>query len=620
MLTRYIRQRRSELLDAGRAVTAPHRQRDVSRLEAFPRRITITALSLLSALLFWGRAVTQLHLRHPHEDAFILFRYAQHLAKGDGIVFNIGGPHAEGATDFLWMILLALGVKASIDIALVAASLNACGAGIITWGLLRLFLGERSIRATDLAFSIFIALTTPFIAGSHASIDGFSTEVYCALVILGYQCCVSEQLRPLLLTPYLAILLGLFRPDGLLIGATQVCVAFVRKRQSRTLLRRLAFHLVWSGLIGAAYFRWRYAYFGLLLPLPLYVKSRGLTPFPGLEENITWVLEAGHVLPVIGLLLILLFTQRQRGRFKRKTLRCLAATAPAVTLFIALAVAYQSQNVDFRFQAPIFVLMQAAMVLSLSHRIASAQGLLGRSVWPVLGALAMLPAVAQGKKIWPTDYMDNTAVRLAPSLDGTTMVLTEAGRLPYWTNARVIDLVGLNDPRSAIRPPDAGYVASLKPDVIMFHTAGTLDESKLSSFIARPESGVVRVSSVALSASLSDGYRSLVDKPLTGFPSGVLHHRLAAAVLSQYLGSSDDFEVLLVRYGGAFRHVWAIRKTLAQASTIARELERAGDNAAQYESYAERKKIRLGLEVCRLFLSIGPTSQLDANSAPRSCR
>jgi hypothetical protein len=225
MLTRYIRQRRSELLDAGRAVTAPHRQRDVSRLEAFPRRIAITALSLLSALLFWGRAVTQLHLRHPHEDAFILFRYAQHLAKGDGIVFNIGGPHAEGATDFLWMILLALGVKASIDIALVAASLNACGAGIITWGLLRLFLGERSIRATDLAFSIFIALTTPFIAGSHASIDGFSTEVYCALVILGYQCCVSEQLRPLLLTPYLAILLGLFRPDGLLIGATQVCVA-----------------------------------------------------------------------------------------------------------------------------------------------------------------------------------------------------------------------------------------------------------------------------------------------------------------------------------------------------------------------------------------------------------
>jgi len=45
-----------------------------------------------------------LTLGHPHEDAYILFRYAENLAAGHGIVFNVGGPRAEGATDFLHLL------------------------------------------------------------------------------------------------------------------------------------------------------------------------------------------------------------------------------------------------------------------------------------------------------------------------------------------------------------------------------------------------------------------------------------------------------------------------------------------------------------------------------------
>ena len=40
---------------------------------------------------------------HPHEDAFILFVYAENMAAGNGIVYFAGGGPAEGATDFLWM-------------------------------------------------------------------------------------------------------------------------------------------------------------------------------------------------------------------------------------------------------------------------------------------------------------------------------------------------------------------------------------------------------------------------------------------------------------------------------------------------------------------------------------
>ena len=43
----------------------------------------------------------------PQEDAAILFRYAENLFRTGEITYNLEGVKTEGATDFLWMILLA---------------------------------------------------------------------------------------------------------------------------------------------------------------------------------------------------------------------------------------------------------------------------------------------------------------------------------------------------------------------------------------------------------------------------------------------------------------------------------------------------------------------------------
>lgn len=62
-------------------------------------------LALIGLLI----AVTLWHLRmsFPFDDAYITFRYAENLAKGYGIVWNIGGPHTEGYTNFLLVFILA---------------------------------------------------------------------------------------------------------------------------------------------------------------------------------------------------------------------------------------------------------------------------------------------------------------------------------------------------------------------------------------------------------------------------------------------------------------------------------------------------------------------------------
>src|SRR5580700_8823141 len=73
----------------------------------FPLMVGVAGIIIASVI--W-----QFRLRFPFDDVFITFRYAQHLASGNGIVWNIGsmtdhaGPHTEGYTNFLFVALLAV--------------------------------------------------------------------------------------------------------------------------------------------------------------------------------------------------------------------------------------------------------------------------------------------------------------------------------------------------------------------------------------------------------------------------------------------------------------------------------------------------------------------------------
>src|SRR6266446_7875595 len=61
-------------------------------------------------LLLFSVAAVSLTYRFsipPSEDAAMLMRYAQHIIQGHGIVWNIGEKPVDGATDFLFMMVLA---------------------------------------------------------------------------------------------------------------------------------------------------------------------------------------------------------------------------------------------------------------------------------------------------------------------------------------------------------------------------------------------------------------------------------------------------------------------------------------------------------------------------------
>lgn len=48
------------------------------------------------------------------DDAFISFRYARNLVEGKGLVYN-AGERVEGFSNFLWTMLIALGMELKLD-------------------------------------------------------------------------------------------------------------------------------------------------------------------------------------------------------------------------------------------------------------------------------------------------------------------------------------------------------------------------------------------------------------------------------------------------------------------------------------------------------------------------
>ena len=122
----------------------------------------------------------------------------------------------------------------------------------------------------------------------------------------------------------------------------------------------------------------------------------------------------------------------------------------------------------------------------------------------------------------PVNYMDTFAPAMSAHLGADdVVVLTEAGKLPYWTAARVEEMIGLTNPHTALTPPSLGYLNALDPDVVMFNQAGTLDADKLVP-AGRRQSPVVSLTPEVLESAVHDEFRSVYEQGLAAYDDSPL--------------------------------------------------------------------------------------------------
>jgi hypothetical protein len=390
----------------------------------------------------------------PAEDAVILFQFSRNLAHTGAITFVAYGPHTEGATDFAWMVILSLAIKLGIEPFWFVAVANVVSMAVLAGVLLHLA-GQR-VKPLPLLFVVGAFTLT---AQYFAALVGFSSLPFACLLALLVLAYVRRSDTAL---PAMALVFCLFRPDGVIFAIPLLLSALIVNPVGR--LPRLALDLLLFALPGLCYFLWRWHYFGEFLPLPFLVKADAqrvahLFVFESLKAGV-------HYLLFSGLLLAYALRRHMRERDNWPLLLCLILL-PNVFYFAMRL----DQDIGDRFF--VYMPVGTAILLALNWRhVQSKASLLwvGLALWAVfiLGPFRYQEGILER-------YQHDNRVAIAKDLGALprgTLIATEAGILPYYSQWNAYDAWGLNTAEFAKRLFQPSDVDKLRPDLMLVYTGG----------------------------------------------------------------------------------------------------------------------------------------------------
>lgn len=473
-----------------------------------------TLVPLVLAVLFFLAAAYSVS-DYLLDDAFITYRYAQNIAGGHGVVWNIEGPATEG---FSSPLMVALMVPVEF-FHLPTLSVNQV-AGVVILGFLMpglLWFGIRSMRWKEGSRLEQVALLLPAVwlmlgpTAVHA-INGMETYLAIALltalvVAVGTEIRRLESGKPSAWTrvawiSLLAILVTLCRSEGIAQASICLAVMFLYRSSRGTAVRCLSV----LGAFCGVYAVWKLAVFGYLLPNPFYIKVGGAGN-AGLEEVIGFLssLAFAAVLPLIAWWL--------RPPIRVGDWDPVELTGAVMVAFFGVFFMFVQPVASPAYRmlwpyAPIILLLAAAALARIDAAIESAaasspttirQQLVSAAVW-----LLMVTAIGFGlvratpeqlvrnilshpfdleKLEFITNYQSHWKIGTvlgSLALDyETTVSATEAGIIPYFAATRSLDLVGLNDNVIARGSEDeiSQYLAENPIDIDYdLSTSGALDD------------------------------------------------------------------------------------------------------------------------------------------------
>lgn len=246
------------------------------------------------------------------DDAFISFRYAQNLADGHGLVYNVG-ERVEGYTNFLWTILAALVIRLGGDVATWSHLAGvALGLAIVLGSYVFAKDVSSATAAGSFAPTAAALLTSAIVATSQSLLlytargAGLETGLFTLLLLAALWLYRSphkaadqgRKAGPLIACGVTLALLSMTRPEGVLITGLLGLHLLVSeagrqgaaglRRASRGLRQAQATRMPYGQILlrplilAAAflaiflpYFLWRLSYYGDLLPNTFYAKTGG---------------------------------------------------------------------------------------------------------------------------------------------------------------------------------------------------------------------------------------------------------------------------------------------------------------------------------------------------------
>ena len=333
------------------------------------------------------------------DDAFISFRYALNLVRGDGLVFN-PGERVEGYSNPLWTLLMALGLVLGRDLEPWSVSwgvaFHAGTLGLLAWRAWSVR-GAAPEWALPLPAAALVAAAHPDWA-IHAT-SGLETSTYTFLVLAGFVALTGPRRTFSAAAGALVALAALTRPDGVLfaaLGLAYVAVeAWLARRARPALAVVAAFLLPWAPATLA-----RVLYYGSYFPNTYYAKSgslswwsQGLT-YVGLYFERYWAVLAGFVAGALALWVVRRVGSAVSVDGGRR--RVLAGTLLAVVASLAYGLYIARVGGDFmyaRMMVPVTPLLLVAGEAGLGVLVRGATARFAVTLAAVAATVLMPPPV-----------------------------------------------------------------------------------------------------------------------------------------------------------------------------------------------------------------------------------
>ena len=417
-------------------------------------------------VVLFGTAVAMTGLAWLHrfvqDDAFISFRYARHLAEGHGLVWNVGERPIEGFTNLLWTLLVALAMKCGREPVATSMVLG-LGSFVVTMlatqAIVTLLTGSRFA-----AWVATVLLGTNYTFSAYAT-GGLETQLQAALFTvaawLTLRVIVRKERRHLAALSVVLALAIATRLDSALvvvvlgIAATLAIVRDLEDGRSRS----LALLILPGGAGVVALVAWKLSYFGAVLPNTFYVKAASpALGFRGVEYVVAFLRHYGLLLASA---IASVFAVRAAKASGRRALVLLAAVA-LWTLYVA---AVGGDFMEFRFMVPVLPLFVAFLVWSW------VAGGAGRALTLAMTGALIFDSFAHEYDTSDEAFlMDGAGIETIPALqahlkdpnqdwatlgkalgasfderDQVSIAVMAAGAIPYYSDLRTIDMLGLND-------------------------------------------------------------------------------------------------------------------------------------------------------------------------------
>lgn len=250
------------------------------------------------------------------DDAFISFRYARNLVEGKGLVYNMG-ERVEGYSNFLWTMLIALGMELKLD---PIDTTNILGIiSFVLTILIFVYISWRFFKESS-PYGVFLSLTALcLLAHAHFrefATGGLETSFFTFLVSLGFAGLIfSKSQLGFLLTGLVLVIVMLTRPDGFIFYAISLFFLILTDTSTP---KRVWYFLIPLIFVFLPYYILRFLYYGYPFPNTYYAKSAYLSWWSQGWRYLILYIKAYYIfllLPILGVVAWF----KVKGSFKKIT-------------------------------------------------------------------------------------------------------------------------------------------------------------------------------------------------------------------------------------------------------------------------------------------------------------